>query len=1649
MNKKWKFLVLGLALLVCGASAETTFGKTIFPLRFYSVKNPGDSALQLDAWNLLVKYKLFARGVNGDGIIFKGQNVFITDSVGYSGSATGNFKMGGNTRHFLGGPALFGGFFSNGDGSDTLTGPVRFLKSFDVSPNGREQNAFYGNLCLDGGYNSNTEAGLKGKILSAAECQSTDLVPAVDTTLDVPTLDSNVQKTTVYHSPLNATNSQTSYIHVPPYSATDSNSFNYFVQSINFSNNGKLVVVMPPGGRLTKIFVKESIVGLGGTDHNNISVAEASSLDDWNASNSTWNTTNLVSVSNSEYQGNLLFYTPNDINFGAGQKAIQGTFISGGTINFAQHTNFAGQLLAKVIYIDADFSAKDFRYVPFDPPVLDIDPTAMGSGVFLENGVAQNVRITLSDAPITAVVFNYCFVLSDVANSNASLLANKADFETAGMPICTVTNGVVSGDSGIVEFSSGKTEPRKQVLVTPKKDNLIEGNETFKLYVFNMSGAVLKGNKRAGYFSLTVKDADVNTAPQFDTSSYEFKEDEHSPKGDSVGVVHATDKQSSDVVHYYIASGDTSLFGLDAVTGKITLKKNVLDYESKKIEYTIYVYATDGSLNSDTIPVVIRVQDINEKPTAVDTSFTVLETAAKGFAFGVIQASDPDTLNKAKFGNLTYKLLNETATFAIDSKSGKFTLNSALNYETKNSYTVLVEVSDAGGLKDTAKVVVRVQDVNEKPTVRDTAFTVLETAAKGFTFGVILASDPDISASSFGSLSYKLLNETATFAINSKSGKFTLNSALDYEAKNSYTVLVEVSDAGGLKDTAKVVVRVQDVNEKPTVRDTAFTVLETAAKGFTFGVILASDPDISASSFGSLSYKLLNETATFAINSKSGKFTLNSALDYEAKNSYTVLVEVSDAGGLKDTATVTVQVQNVNEKPVIQDVTVSIDEECRGCAASTNVSAADPDGDPLHFSVQKDASGLFQIDSVTGRISLKKDEILDYEKDSVYSISVVVSDPDGLKDTASVTIRVRNVLETVEITYAESGDSCWVKPDTIYTNNPKTYIKWTTPRGELDSTVVASEGKNVVKVSYQDGFAQVVIFLSTKIPEVSVSASNDKTGDPSGVTIVELKDADDTASYIRSNTALVTVVVSDSSEGKVVQSESSFKVELGTATVTKSQIETAEKTVGKVILVDESDLSPSVPVKHSVVGEDRIQVSYWDTTSNGTIVKVSYWTDADGKRLVDENGEEFYEVAYTYKDIDGKQVTLSYTVDALGTVKTDSDGNVLYSVSYTKTAMGADVHSSYEVVISYQVNSKGVHVTDSDGNMIYNVAYTFTNSYGNSATATTAIIVDTNPPKVKILSPENLLVTSNVSVAVKWVVNDIEQDTLQYQGLNEGKNLIVRTYRDKAGNETSDTVVVILKAGKLINVEMENTLVSSDPKRVDKFTAASNSEPGTSFALSVVNVKTGKEEETQAGSKGGVSPGSFKEPYEGLSGEHLGSTLHITAQAPAVDQTGTSSTLSSILENGYVSLDSGGGWNRKKIEVHDFIENHCSVDFQKAYDSLGAAASLYTTTIHLRIWFFTTLGDYVSDYSFKQNISTEHIDATGGIQLYFELKPDEEGYLKAQDGRKLGTGTYIYKSDVKIRSVLQCDLPDLKRGSIRRDDDNILTKWGYRRPDVK
>lgn len=576
---------------------------------------------------------------------------------------------------------------------------------------------------------------------------------------------------------------------------------------------------------------------------------------------------------------------------------------------------------------------------------------------------------------------------------------------------------------------------------------------------------------------------------------------------------------------------------------------------------------------------------------------------------------------------------------------------------------------------------------------------------------------------------------------------------------------------------------------------------------------------------------------------------------------------------------------------------------------------------------------------------------------------------------------------------------------------------------------------------------EVVIYLGTKIPTVTISASNDSAGRPSGVTIVERKEPGDSASYVRSNSVLISVSATDSSGEKPKTVSDAFRIRIDTVSVSPWNVKRAESTIGKVTLSDVKDLPSTVEVTRSVVGKDRIKVSYEDKTASGISVRVSYCTDASGKRLTDENGELYYEVSYSYTDSDGRTVSLSYTVDASGTVVSDADGNTLYTVSYVLSDVaGTEKGSVGDVTVSYKMNSAGERLLDADGNARYTVSYVYTDFYGNSAEASALAVVDTIPPRVKIVSPENSSVVSNVSIAVRWTVNDIEQDTLLYQGLNEGKNLIIRTYRDKAGNEASDTVIVLLRAGKLITVKVEDPLVAPDKKTVDKFVSASNSKEGTSYALSVKNAKTGLEEETRAGSKNGVGEGSHKEPYEGLSEKHLGVTLGISAQAPAIDETGTLSTLESIVENGYVALDSGGGWDRTTTTVEDFVENYCSADFREEYRSSGNSVSLYSTVVKIRIWLFTSLGDFVDEYSFSQKITPDYVDRTGGIRMYFELKPDGDGFLKNSDGRLLGSGAYIFKTEVKIRSELRCDLPDAKRGFVRKDDDAILSKWGYRRP---
>ena len=98
-----------------------------------------------------------------------------------------------------------------------------------------------------------------------------------------------------------------------------------------------------------------------------------------------------------------------------------------------------------------------------------------------------------------------------------------------------------------------------------------------------------------------------------------------------------------------------------------------------------------------------------------------------------------------------------------------------------------------------------------------------------------------------------------------------------------------------------------DKNDSPPVfRDTplVYNVSEDLGVGDTITTIRAVDPD----TLGTLNYTMLNENdGKFQLESKTGKLRLKEALDRETKDTYRLVIRVSDGVQFTDT-TVTIQV---------------------------------------------------------------------------------------------------------------------------------------------------------------------------------------------------------------------------------------------------------------------------------------------------------------------------------------------------------------------------------------------------------------------------------------------------------------------------------------------------------------------------------------------------------------------------------------------------------------------------------------------------------------------------------------------------------------------------------------------------------------------
>ncbi|MCX6046410.1 MAG: cadherin domain-containing protein [Chloroflexi bacterium] len=245
-----------------------------------------------------------------------------------------------------------------------------------------------------------------------------------------------------------------------------------------------------------------------------------------------------------------------------------------------------------------------------------------------------------------------------------------------------------------------------------------------------------------------------------------------------------------------------------------------------------------------------RTLRFNATPTNISlTSNTVNENVTLATTVGTLSSTDFD-IGQTPGDSHTYSLVTGTG----DTNNTSFTIvgaalktNTALDFETKSSYSILVRTTDSyGGTFDKA-FTINVADVNETPTsLTINTSSVDENSTSGTTIGTFSSADLD-AADASANKNYSFTSggvgalDNASFSISGRLLK--TSAALNYELKKIYNVHVLVTDIGGLSFDNIFTIRVNDVNDAPVAfNDTIGAALEVVSAPKTISV-LANDTD--------------------------------------------------------------------------------------------------------------------------------------------------------------------------------------------------------------------------------------------------------------------------------------------------------------------------------------------------------------------------------------------------------------------------------------------------------------------------------------------------------------------------------------------------------------------------------------------------------------------------------------------------------------------------------------------------------------------------------------------------------------------------------------------------------------------------------------
>ncbi len=601
-------------------------------------------------------------------------------------------------------------------------------------------------------------------------------------------------------------------------------------------------------------------------------------------------------------------------------------------------------------------------------------------------------------------------------------IVSDIDFE-ANYPLAdedNINNYALNIVQGFGDYTTFSIDPLNDKILTSEATFNSE-NKSF--YVIKVRAINCEDEDDAVTFDFFIYVNDENDAPQLE--AYVFNIDENTQNGIEVGEIEATDEDvTNQTLTYSIVNGNTdNAFALTPVvdnkTTIIVNNINALDFEINEY-FNLEIEVSDGLISS-TGSVVININDINE---ALTNAELVGATIQENIAIGenvlnadasdnlTISVNDPD--NSPEFTNYTYEITNGNIgnAFTINT-NGELIINSDIDFETLDIYTLDIKVIDGLFNYTINDVVINIVNVNEAPIATNQTFsnvtedTFIEAILANPTFVNDVDADDNLT-----NLMFVEVSDLEGLSLLYDGIFGYINPTENFTGTVSFTYKV-IDDEGLESEEATVTIIVNPVNDAPVSVSDNYEIEEDET--------LTSEPSILSNDYDvdntndELSVMLISSTTNgnLTLNSDDGTFTYKANDNFNGEDSFTYLTY--DGVAYSQMATVTITVIPMPDAPIAINDNYTTNEEtliiCNVLLNDTDIDNENNDNTNLTISTfTEGANG----------------SVINFNNELYYTPSInfngtdeftyVVIDSDGLTSSATVTVVVNPVNDAPVVT---------------------------------------------------------------------------------------------------------------------------------------------------------------------------------------------------------------------------------------------------------------------------------------------------------------------------------------------------------------------------------------------------------------------------------------------------------------------------------------------------------------------------------------------------------------------------------------------------------------------------------------------------------